>query len=155
ASKLNLNTATLNMLQMLPRMTPELAAAIIDWRDADDTVTPGGAESQIYAQLNPPYRCKNANFESIDELRLVYGAYLDVLYGEDTNLNGILDLNENDGEVSPPSDNLDGRLDPGLFEYVTVYTREPTTTTNGTTRVNVGAANMQQRLASVLQNKLG
>ena len=66
ASKLNLNTATLNMLQMLPRMTPELAAAIIDWRDADDTVTPGGAESQIYAQLNPPYRCKNANFESID-----------------------------------------------------------------------------------------
>ena len=28
ASKLNLNTATVEMLQLLPRMTPELAAAI-------------------------------------------------------------------------------------------------------------------------------
>ena len=44
ASKLNLNTATRAMLEELPRMTPELAAAIIDWRDSDDEVTEGGAE---------------------------------------------------------------------------------------------------------------
>src|SRR5262249_19278468 len=67
ASKLNLNTATLEMLETLPRMTPELAAAIIDWRDADDNVTEGGAESETYLRRNPPYRCKNANFESVDE----------------------------------------------------------------------------------------
>src|SRR6266545_5759180 len=32
ASKLNLNTATTNMLLALPRMTPDLAANIISWR---------------------------------------------------------------------------------------------------------------------------
>ena len=71
ASKLNLNTATLEMLEALPRMTPDLAAAIIDWRDADSKVTPGGAEDETYLRKNPPYRCKNAPFESVDELRLV------------------------------------------------------------------------------------
>ena len=47
---------------------------------------------------------------------------MDYLYGEDANLNGILDPNENDGPLNPPNDNQDGILDPGLFEYVTVWT---------------------------------
>jgi type II secretory pathway component PulK len=144
ASKLNLNTATLEMLQTLPRMTPELAAAIIDWRDSNDDVTEGGAESPTYLRRNPPYRCKNANFESVDELRLVFGAYLDILYGEDANLNGLLDPNENDGDVSPPSDNRDGRLDTGILDYATVYSRQPGTGTN----VNNGPG-----LAGLLQQK--
>ena len=146
ASKLNLNTATLEMLQNLPRMTPELAAAIIDWRDSDDTVTEGGAESQTYLRRNPPYRCKNANFESVDELRLVLGAYLDILYGEDANLNGILDANENDGDASPPSDNRDGRLDSGILDYLTIYTRQPTTGTN---------VNRPEQVAALLIAKFG
>src|SRR5262245_1060797 len=146
ASKLNLNTATLEMLQNLPRMTPELAAAIIDWRDSDDNVAEGGAESQTYLRRNPPYRSKNANFESVDELRLVFGAYLDILYGEDANLNGILDPNENDGDTSPPSDNRDGRLDPGILDYLTVYTRQPATGTN---------VNRPEQVASLLIAKLG
>jgi type II secretory pathway component PulK len=154
ASKLNLNTATLEMLQMLPRMTPELAAAIIDWRDTDSDVAEGGAEDESYQRQNPSYRCKNAKFESIDELRLVYGMDLEVLYGEDTNLNGILDLQENDADISPPFDDRDGRLDPGLLEYVTVYSREPNTTSDGSARINVAGTN-QQELATLFQEKLG
>ncbi|MBI3416010.1 MAG: general secretion pathway protein GspK [Verrucomicrobia bacterium] len=130
ASKLNLNTATLEMLQLLPGMTAQLAAAIIDWRDTDSAVTAGGAESQTYSTLSPAYNCKNAPFETVDELRLVYGATLEILYGEDTNLNGVLDPNENDGTVSLPIDNQDGRLDPGILEYVTVYSREANRRTN-------------------------
>src|SRR4051812_48204053 len=42
ASKLNLNTATPEMLQALPNMTAEFAAAIKDWRDSDQNVTQGG-----------------------------------------------------------------------------------------------------------------
>ena len=139
SGKLNLNASwvTADVLASLPRMTPELAAAIVDWRDSDDNVTTGGAESETYARLNPPYRAKNARFESIDELRLVAGAYLDILYGEDANLNGVLDPNENDGDLSAPSDNRDGVLDMGLLDYVTVYSREPAVTTNGTARVDV------------------
>ena len=146
ASKLNLNTATLDMLTALPRMTPELAAAIIDWRDADSTVSPGGAETDTYMRLQPPYNCKNAPFETLDELRLVYGADLDILYGEDVNLNGALDPNENDGPLSPPNDNRDGRLDAGIFEYLTVYSRQPNTRTN---------VNTARQLTALLQQKLG
>jgi type II secretory pathway component PulK len=153
ASKLNLNTVTLEMLQTLPRMTPELAAAIIDWRDSNDDVTEGGAESQTYLRHNPPYRCKNANFESVDELRLVFGAYLDILYGEDANLNGILDANENDGDVSPPSDNRDGRLDPGILDYLTIYTRQPATGTNVSNREQV-AGLLQQKFSTDRVNEI-
>ena len=154
ASKLNLNTATLEMLEALPRMTPELAAAIIDWRDADSDVTPGGAESEMYQRLKPSYPCKNAPFETIDELRLVFGADLETLYGEDLNLNGILDPNENDGDLSLPNDNRDGRLDPGILGYVTVYSRESNLRTNGSPRVDISGAG-QQQLAALLQEKLG
>jgi hypothetical protein len=111
-------------------MTPELAAAIIDWRDTNDDVTQGGAESETYLRLNPPYRCKNTNFESVAELRLVSGMTLQTLFGEDANMNGILDQNENDGDTSTPADNRDGILDAGLLEYFTVYTAHPSTLTN-------------------------
>ncbi len=144
ASRLNLNMVTTEMLQLLPNMTTELAAAIIDWRDANDDVTQGGAESETYLRRNPPYRCKNTNFESVAELRLVVGADLRTLFGDDANLNGLLDQNENDGDVSTPIDNRDGRLDPGLLEYFTVYSRHPATLTN---------VNNPQQLQALLQSK--
>src|SRR5436309_11860427 len=43
ASKLNLNTATTNMLLALPRMTPDLAANIISWRNSANSNPSGGA----------------------------------------------------------------------------------------------------------------
>ncbi|MEY4387254.1 MAG: hypothetical protein RLY20_2537 [Verrucomicrobiota bacterium] len=147
SSKLNLNTATATMLQSLPRMTPQLAAAIIDWRDSNSTVSENGAEDETYQRLTPPYRCKNAPFESIDELRLVYGMDSEILYGDDANLNGALDANENDGDNSAPDDDRNSVLDPGILEYVTVWSREPSTT-----RTNV---NDRNGLAIVLQNAFG
>jgi type II secretory pathway component PulK len=138
-SKMNLNSVTYDMLMALPKMTPQLAGAIIDWRDSDDDVAQdGGAETDTYARLTPPYRAKNTNYESAAELRLVQGMDLDMLFGEDGNLNGILDKNENDSEVAMPFDNRDGRLDPGLMEYFTVYTRVPTLGTNITDLAQVG-----------------
>jgi type II secretory pathway component PulK len=139
ASKVNLNTATAAMFQNLPQMTPNLAAAMYDWRTGSNAAaSTGGAKSQVYSGLNPPYLCKNAPYETIDELSLVYGMEMDILYGEDANLNGILDPNENDGPINPPNDNQDGILNPGLFEYVTVWTvGESKTMTNGTARVAV------------------
>jgi type II secretory pathway component PulK len=155
ASKLNLNTATVAMLEALPGMTAELAAAIIDWRDEDSEPTENGAEDEIYARLNPPRRAKNAPFETVEELRLVHGATLEILYGEDTNLNGTLDPNENDGDNSPPYDNRDGRLDPGLLEYVTVYSRQPNTRADGSARVNIRTPQGRLRLPEVLGEVLG
>ncbi|MBE7558284.1 general secretion pathway protein GspK [bacterium] len=153
AGKLNLNTATREMLELLPRMTAELAAAIVDWRDEDDDLSPDGAESETYLKLDPPYNCKNAPFESVDELRLVYGADLEILYGEDTNRNGVLDPNEDDGDASPPSDNADGRLDAGICEYLTVYSRQSNTQADGTPRVNINGGRRQ--IEEVLVEALG
>src|SRR5207253_8209547 len=59
---------------------------------------------------------------------------------------GVLDLNENDGQLSLPEDNRDGRLDPGIFEYVTVYSRQPST---GRTNINGGRTQVQPLLQQI------
>ena len=154
-SKLNLNTATRQMLEFLPGMTYQLAGAIIDWRDSDSEITDNGAESEVYQRLTTPYLCKNAAFETVEELHLVYGGNMDVLYGEDVNLNGVLDLNENDGLNSPPTyDNRDGRLDSGVLEYLTIYSREPDIGTNGSARISVNSIG-QSQLSSLMQETFG
>jgi type II secretory pathway component PulK len=138
SAKLNLNTATLAMLNKLPRMTDALAAAIIDWRDADSEVSENGAEDEIYGRLNPAYRCKNAPFESIEELRMVYGFTQDILYDEDANMNAVLDDNENDEDASSPNDNHDGVLNRGVLAYLTVHSKVANLRTNGEPKINVG-----------------
>lgn len=137
ASKINLNSASMEMLLKLPGMTAELASAIIDWRDSDSEVSPGGAESEYYLLLPDPYYCKDAPFETVEEILLVKGASRDLLYGEDTNRNGVLDPNENDADESEPPDNKDGKLDRGFLDYVTVYSREPNVSETGEQRINV------------------
>ncbi len=154
SAKLNLNTATVEMLELLPNMTPQFAAAIVDWRDEDDDVTDDGAESTTYLQLNPPYEAKNAPFDSIDELHLVYGAQPLFLYGEDINRNGILDPNENDGDVTYPPDNQDGRLDPGMLEYVTVHTTRPDTEAEGSRIIDINNDEDDQ-LSTLLEETFG
>jgi len=156
ASKLNLNLVQTGMLAGLPRMTADLEASIITWgtSNTNAATTLGGAGSTAYQMLNPPYLCKSAKFETPEELRLVYGMSLDVLYGEDMNLNGILDLNENDGNSHAPFDNNDGKLDPGLLEYVTTFSHEPNMLFDGSglPRVDVTTNTDAVRLAALLQN---
>lgn len=153
--KVNLNTATLEVLELLPRMTPELAAAIIDWRDEDEEPSENGAENETYGRLVPPRTAKNSPFETVEELRLVNGATLDILFGEDMNRNGILDLNENDGDISPPDDNRDGRLDSGILEHVTVYSRLSNLKSDGTQKINVTSQEGQQALNTLFQETFG
>jgi type II secretory pathway component PulK len=135
-SKLNLNATntTLEMLEMLPHMTAELAANILSWRSTNVNSSSGGAGSETYAMQSPPYLCKSAPFESVDELRLVYGADLATLVGEDVNRNGILDPNETD-------EDRNGQVYPGVLECVTVYSREPNTRSDGSARVNIQTLN--------------
>lgn len=141
ASKLNLNTASTNTVAYLPRMTADLTTAILDWRNPNSS---GGSEL-YYAMVQPPYQRKGAPFETVDELRLVYGTTMDILAGEDLNRNGILDPNE-------PDENGNGQVDPGVLEYVTVYSREPNMHSDGTSRTNV---NNSAQLRSLLQSRFG
>jgi type II secretory pathway component PulK len=137
AGKANLNSTSVSNFLNLPQMTINTAAAMYDWQSASTTPSTDGAKSETYSILQPPYLCKNAPYETIDELRLVYGLNMDILFGEDANLNGALDPNENDGMKLPPFDNQDGILDPGVFEYVTTWSHETSLGTNGNQRVLV------------------
>jgi DNA uptake protein ComE-like DNA-binding protein len=133
ASKLNINSSTVTqaMLMLLPNMTEDFAAAIIDWR------TPAGT-STATASGGVNYNAKHAPFESIEELLLVSGATRELLYGQDINLNGIED--DGDGQQS-----TGGSFTPGILEYVTAFTREPKKRSDGTDRVNVRQPNAQLR----------
>ncbi len=100
-----------NALLQIPNMTEDIAAAIVDWVDADDETRAGGAESSDYLSLSSPYKAKNGPLNTLDELLLVKGVTPDLLYGGDRNRNGIFD----EGESS---------TDRGWSEYLTVYGRE-------------------------------
>ena len=136
ASKLNLNTANTNVLSYLPNMTGDFAQAIMDWRGTN------GVVSLDYAMLG--YLPKNAPFESVDELRLVYGADVDLLAGDDINRNGVLDANEKDTTGT-------GEVNSGLFEYTTVWTREPNFHSDGSSLTNVNTAS-ETKIQALLQN---
>jgi type II secretory pathway component PulK len=122
ASKLNLNYANTNALSYLPNMTLDFAQAISDWRSTNGSGT--------YDYASAGYTEKNASFETMDELRLVSGADLNLLVGDDLNRNGVRDANEKDTAGS-------GQVNSGLFEYTTVYTREPNFRFDGTTLTNL------------------
>ena len=136
-SKLNLNTANTNVLSYLPNMTIDFANDIMDWRGTN------GSVSLDYTSLG--YQPKYAPFETVDELRLVYGATEDLLAGDDLNRNGVLDANERSLSGT-------GEVNYGLLEYSTVYTREPNFHADGTTLTNVNTAS-EALLRTFFQNE--
>jgi type II secretory pathway component PulK len=122
ARDLNLNNPdlTAEMLLNLPGMTQDLADAIISWRN-----TSSSARSDTYSQRQPPYHRKGANFDSIAELALLDGADPATLAARDLNLNGLVDTYENDSRASLSSMSGTTTTDgPGIWEYVTVFSRE-------------------------------
>jgi type II secretory pathway component PulK len=135
ASKLNLNTVNTNVLFYLPNMTVDFANAIMDWRGTN------GIASLDYASLG--YFPKNAPFETVDELRLVYGSTMELLAGDDLNRNGVLDANEKNSTGT-------GEINYGLFEYTTVWTREPNFHSDGSSLTNVNTAS-QQTIRALLE----
>ncbi len=142
ASKLNLNTASSTTLALLPNMTLDLTQAIYAWRVDPTSGATGGV------QLNA---VKGGPYESPEELALVDGGIdPSVLYGDDTNLNHCLDPEEGGGTSGGTS----GQFNPGLLEYVTTFSREPNTLSDGTKRGNVtnaaGVASFMGALTAAL-----
>jgi DNA uptake protein ComE-like DNA-binding protein len=136
-------TATSNPVLYLPNMTPEIADAILDWIDSDDTPREYGVESEYYQSLSPPYLPRNGPLHSLDELLLIAGVTPRLLYGEDANHNGILDPNEDDSSLSYPYDDGNGTLDRGWLPYITLYTHEPNTDIWDTPRINLNGQDLQ------------
>lgn len=55
--------------------------SIMDWKDEDDLHRLHGAESDYYSSLPNPYKAKNADFDTLEELLLVKGMTPEILYG--------------------------------------------------------------------------
>jgi general secretion pathway protein K len=64
---------------------------ILDWKDADDLLHLNGAEDDYYMSLPNPYKTKNANFDTLEELLLVKGVTQEILYG-DKEKRGLIDF---------------------------------------------------------------
>lgn len=65
--------------------------SIMDWKDADDLHRLHGAESDYYMSLPNPYKAKDANFDTVEELLLVKGVTSSLLYGSGGK-KGIIDI---------------------------------------------------------------
>jgi type II secretory pathway component PulK len=147
-AKLNVNNIDRLALLELDGMTMDVADAVVDWRDADDTAGMMGAEYDFYVNRDMGYEPRNAPFRSIAELELVAGAFPRYVRGEDQNLNGRLDPNENDGAASDPPDDADGFLDAGWSGALTARSSGSLIGASGEQRLNIKTATpeeMQER----------
>ena len=145
---INFNTADQEQLRRLPGIDENIIAALMDYRDNDQNVSPGGAELEDYAALQPPYIPHDAPFRTLRELLLVRGMPKDLLLGEDVNANGWLDPEENDGDLFEPNDNQDGKLDRGWLKNATVWSAVSNVDAKGEPRVNIKEA-AEEKLAEV------
>jgi len=140
AGKLNINTASSEQLMQLDNMTEDIVDAILDWRDGDDNPRSDGAEQGYYQNLPYDYPIRNGPFKTIRELLLVKGVNEQLLYGEDTNFNRLLDYNEKDGDKSPPPDDGDDELDRGWIAYMSCYSYDKNVDAMGNEKVNINEA---------------
>lgn len=140
AAKLNINRMTkAQLLTLEPFMSDDVADAVLDWIDADDDPQPLGAEYPYYQSLERPIRPRNAPMRNIAELELVAGMDPRDVRGEDWNLNGLLDPNENDGDESWPPDNADGILDAGYSAILTASSVDGGLSVSGEAKIDLTA----------------
>ncbi len=122
AGKIDLNSASLDMLELLPGMTDNIAASIYNWRGTATAPNGLGASDADYTQLPDPYTEKHAPFETVGELLLVKDVTPALLFNLDRNRNGVVDPGELQSGSSPItlSFSSDGS-NRGIFPFVTVY----------------------------------
>ena len=140
-AKINVNSPDSSvLLNIEPFMTESAVDSIKDWVDADDDINLQGAELTYYLTLENGYRPRNAPMRSIAELELVADIEQRDVRGEDWNLNGVLDPNEDDGDLSWPPDNADGILDQGWSGILTASSVDGGLAASGQAPLDLSAA---------------
>jgi competence ComEA-like helix-hairpin-helix protein len=134
-SRLNINNASADELGKLYQITPDIVAAIMDWRDEDNAVSPGGAEAEYYLSLQPPYLPRNGPIQTIRELLMVRGISPQLLLARDRQQNGLLESSD-----GPLTDNPDDILDLGWAGLLTVDSSINNLNAAGAERVNIQSA---------------
>jgi len=152
SAKINLVGAAYDELIRLPGMTYPAASSIMDWYDEDSNVERDGAEDEYYLSLPDPYYCKNAPFETVEELLMVREVFRDMLYGDGTGP----PLGQRNATRGGMGRDMftDPQLARGIFDLLTVYTSEPNQIGDeGQSRTNLGGGDRRDRLRTVLTNR--
>lgn len=99
----------------LLQLDPERVDPIVDWIDIDsEPISAYGAEDETYRRLDPPYSAKNARFDTLEELHMVWGITDDVyrkispyltVYGD-----GVINVNTADSLILQSLD-FEGGID--------------------------------------------
>lgn len=141
ASRISIGRATPDILLSLePFMSEDVADAIGDWLDSDDDTRTLGAEIGYYKGLRYGFEPRNGMMRSIAEMEVVAGVDPQDVRGEDWNLNGLLDPNEDDGDASWPPDNADGILDRAWSGLLTVASVEDNRGPGGDPKLDITTA---------------
>ena len=143
-ARANLNTIGDDELKKLCDLAAWQVESILDWRDKDSNARTAGAETLFYHRLKYPYLIRNGPLRTVREALLVRGINPETFTGEDANLNGVLDENENDQRVSYPDDDGDDRLAPGLGGLATVYSYERNRDAYDRKRININTADKKK-----------
>ena len=82
----------LSNMELEDEAADTIVDSILDWRDPDeDLVRLHGAENDYYMSLPRPYKAKNSDFDSLEELLLVKGMTSELLYGIEGKKKGLID----------------------------------------------------------------
>lgn len=128
-----------SLLMALPNMTEDVAEAILDFVDEDEDPRDYGVESDYYNTLQPPYSAADGPIHSVEELLLVAGVTPGLLFGADSNRNGLLDPDEQ--QRYGVSIDTPGAL--GWAAYLTVHGAEANRNGEGVLRVDVNQDDLE------------
>jgi len=131
-----------------------VADSLIDWWDKDSNVTGVfGAEDDYYESLYSPYRCRNADMQTIEECLLVQGVTEEIFYGRGRQMEARVDLIPEELEQLLSGGSLSGYLDeedeafdedaiaPLRLGLVDVFS---VTSNSSSFKINVNTASLEQ-----------
>ena len=132
SGKININALTdangiiLNNLMVnvgIPGETANIIMdSVLDWKDEDNLRRLNGAEDSYYESLPVPYKAKNGNFDTLEELLLVRGVTPEILFGDGSH--------------------------PGLINFLTVYPKGSAINLNAASKEVIAALpNMTSSMA--------
>ena len=92
----------------------EIVDSLVDWLDADDRESDGGAENSFYQSLSPAYSCRNGPVDFVEELLLVKGITPALLFGveEKKGLSQFITVHGDDDKININT------AEPGLLQAI-------------------------------------
>ncbi len=128
---LNVNKSDSASWENIRGINKEHRACILDWIDADNDTNPGGAETDFYERLEPPYTAKNSECIALKELLFVKTITPESYLGKSLSQSFGAAGNKKNQEFQIRFDDGDNAEDLGLINIFTVY---------GDGRININTA---------------